>query len=434
MKTTIWSKLLLFIPIIIGVSFIVVMKGNKQPPAKSAEQETTYAVRTIQATQIDLTPLAIGYGVVKPAQTWKAVAQVSGRVVESHPKLHNGEIISKGSLLYRIDPVDYQLSLAQAQTELAELEVQEKNTRNSLTIEQRNINLAERELKRLKGLSQKGNVSQSDVDHAERNVLASQIPAQNLSNTLALFPVQKKLLLNKIEQAQRDLAETEVTAPFNLRVANLAIEQQQFISKGQTLFEGDSVDRVEVIVQVPMSALKNLFIDRSESTPSTEQLFKDMAQFAAFKPIIKLDMGSHIAQWQAEFVRFSDQVDPQTRTIGIVVAVDKPFAKVKPGIRPPLSKGMFVQVDILGKPQKGRLIIPRNAVHNGSVLLVDQQQRLQSRAIEILYNQKDITVVKSGIEPGEQIIVSDMPLAVDGLLLTAVADKQLQQQLEQQLN
>jgi len=429
MKNNIWSKLLIIIPIIIGISFIVVMKGNKQPPTKTAEQEKSYPVRTIIVPRLTITPVAIGYGAVQPAQIWKAVAQVSGRVVDMHPKLRNGEIIAKGSLLYRIDPIDYELNLAQAQAELAELDVQEKNTRQSIVIERRNVNLAERELKRLQGLLSKGSISQSDVDNAERTVLSSRTPLQNLSNTLALIPVQKKLLLSKIKQAERDLAETQVYAPFNLRIANMSIEQQQFISTGQNLFQGDSVERIEVVSQVALSSLKNLFIDHDEHIPSMTQLTQNMVKFASFKPVIKLDMGSHIAQWQAEFVRFTDAIDPQTRTIGVVVAVDKPFAKVKPGIRPPLSKGMFVEVKIQGKEQTERLIIPRNTIRDGHVMLVNEQNRLTSRKVDILYNQMDISVLKSGLQQGEQLIVSDVLPAVNGMLLTAIIDENLQQQL-----
>ena len=47
-------------------------------------------------------------------------------------------------------------------------------------------------------------------------------------------------------------------------------------------------------------------------------------------------------------MRFSDQVDPHTRTIGVVIGVDRPLEKAIPGQRPRCPKGMFVQVVING--------------------------------------------------------------------------------------
>jgi len=423
-----WRFLWGVLPIAIGVSVIVMMASNKKTPIKLENKEAQYAVRTITVPKVTLTPMAEGYGSVKPAQTWTAVAQVSGRIVEMHARLRNGEILPKGSLLYRIDPVDYELNLVQAQAEFSELEIQEKNTQSSLSLELRNLNLAEREFKRLKGLSKQGNVSISDVDNAERNMLASRTPVQNLRNTLALIPVQKKLLETKIKQAQRDLSETQIYAPFNLRVASLSIEKDQYVSKGQNLFEGDTVERVEVIAQVAMSSLRNLFVGHTAIRDMTK-LAENVAQFASFNPIVRLDMGNHIAQWQAEFVRFTDNIDAETRTIGVVVAIDKPFEKTKPGIRPPLSKGMFVQVILLGKAQAERLIIPRNSVRGGQIMLVDTDSRLKTKKVDILYNQMDISVVQNGLKEGQELVISDLLPAVDGMLLHTIKDEKLQQQL-----
>jgi len=67
-------------------------------------------------------------------------------------------------------------------------------------------------------------------------------------------------------------------------------------------------------------------------------------------------------------VRFDDEVDARTRTMGVVIAVDRPYDKVIPGYRPPLSKGMFVQVVLRGKPHRARLLVPRSAVRAGAVL------------------------------------------------------------------
>ena len=50
--------------------------------------------------------------------------------------------------------------------------------------------------------------------------------------------------------------------------------------------------------------------------------------------------------WDAEVKRISDTVDPETRSIGVIVSVPEPYGQAKPGLRPPLIKGMFAEVEL----------------------------------------------------------------------------------------
>ncbi len=422
-----WRKLLILPPVLFGVLVLVVMAGNRQPPAMAERGEPTKVVRTVEARQLELIPTAEGYGAVQPARVWNAVAQVAGRIVDIHPRLRDGEIISEGSLLLQIDPVDYQLNLAQAEAALAELEVEASNAKASLSIEERSLDIAQREFERITKLATKGTASQSDVDDAERALLASRNAVQNVKNALALIPTKRKVLQAKRTQAERDLENTRLLAPFNLRVTNMRIELDQYVAKGETLLAGDTVDRVEIIARFPMSSLRRLFIGREHRDITTEFMSGNLARFVALQPRVRLDMGTTIAEWSAEFVRFSDNVDPQTRTMGVVVAVDRPFEKIDPGTRPPLSKGMFVQVLLQGKPQPGRIVVPRSAVRDGIVYLADAENRLRRQPVELLFNQGELSVIASGIEAGERIVVSDLVPAVSGMQLETRPDEELAQ-------
>lgn len=428
-NTSNWQKAWILPPLIIGIAFFMFMKSGKQPPEKISEQEQARAVRIIQATEVDLSPMTEGYGVVQPARVWTAVAQVNGRIIESHARLRNGELVTQGDVLFKIDPVDYELNVATAKAQLAELEVQEKNAQASLAIEKRNQSIAERELIRLNKLAKKGTASQSQRDEAERATLQSKAAVQNLQNTLALIPSQRNVLQARLTQAERDLENTTVIAPFNLRISSLEIEKAQYVSKGQKLFQGDAVDQVEIVTQIPISSLRNLFIGRENTPVSLDSVSHNIGELTGFKAAIELDMGNHTATWQARFIRFTDTVDPQTRTIGLVVAVDHPLQQVKPGVRPPLSKGMFVKVVLTGHTQPGRIIIPRNAVRGGKVYVMNEQQRLEQREIDILFNQQQVSVVSKGINANENIIVTDLIPAVDGMLLSASRDDGLQEYL-----
>ncbi len=416
-------------PIVIGVLVLMFMNAGKKTPIQAENAEVPRVVRTISIPLVDLQPVAEGYGVVQPAKTWSAVAQVTGRVIEMHPRLRDGEMIAAGTPLFRIDPVDYELALAQLKAELAEIEVQQSNTTDLLAIEQRNLELAVREADRLKKLAEIGTTSGSDTDQAERTMLNSRTSVQHLQNSLALLPTQRKVLEAKLAQAERDLENTSIKAPFNLRIANLSVEKDQFVSTGQTLFQGDYVDRSEVVAQVAMSSLRHLFFGRGADAPNTEELGAGFAEYADLRPVIQMDMGGEVAEWDAEFVRFTDRIDSQTRTIGAVVALDKPFEKVIPGHRPPLSKGMFVKVLLHGRIQPQQIVIPRSAIRDGKALIVNSDQRLVIKDIELLYNQDSLSVIQSGVEPGQQLVVSDLIPAVEGMLLQPQPDQSVEKKL-----
>lgn len=424
-----WRALWVLPPVALGIAAIVFMASGKQPPTRIDRGEISHAVRIVEVQAVDLVPQAEGYGEVQPARIWAAVAQVAGRVIETHPRLDNGEIVAAGTPLFRIDPVDYELKVAQARAELAELTVREENTRASLAIDRRNLSLAQREQDRIGELSKKGTASKSDVDNAERTMLSARTAVQNTENTLSLLPTQQRLLEAKLAQAERDLANTMVSAPFNLRIADLAVEKDQYVGIGQTLFRGDSVDRVEVVAQVAMSALRNLFTGRNGPVPAIAEMDAKLPDFTGFRPLIRMDMGSQTAEWEAEFVRFSDQVDPHTRTIGVVIGVDGPLQKAIPGQRPPLSKGMFVQVVINGHTQPDRIVVPRNAIREGQVYIVGDDQRLQARPVDVLFSQGPLSVIAAGVQAGERLVVSDLVPAVPGMLLDAVPDEAMQAQM-----
>lgn len=425
-----WRKWLIIPPVVIGVLVLLLMAASRQPPVQAERGEPSRTVRVIETPLVELVPKAEGYGPVLPARIWSAVSQVAGRVTCIHPKLRDGEILPEGTELVRIDPIDYEIALAQTAAELAELDVQEKNARASLKIEKRNEELAQKELERIRKLLKQGTSSQSAADEKERAMLAYRAAVQNLQNSLALVPAQRSLLEAKAALAERDLERTVIHAPFDMRVANLKVEADQYVSVGQSLFEGDDVNRVEVQAQVAMSSLRRLFIGRPDFKLDVQLLSEEFSKIIDMDPVVRLDLGNHVAQWQAEFVRFSDTVDAETRTMGVVVAVDRPFDKVKPGYRPPLSKGMFVNVVLSGNYRAQRLVVPRSAVRAGVVYVADENNRLRRRPVKVLFSQGGVSVIAEGLKPGERVVVSDLVPAVEGMLLQVQLDEVLNQSLK----
>ena len=119
----------------------------------------------------------------------------------------------------------------------------------------------------------------------------------------------------------------------------------------------------------------------------------------------------------------ADTIDPETRTVGVIVAVDRPYGQAVPGVRPPLTKNMFVEVEITGRPKPDRLIVPRSALHNGRLYLVGDDDRLVIRPTTVAFVQAGFAVIAEGLADGERVVISDIVPAIEGMRLAPVADE-----------
>jgi multidrug efflux pump subunit AcrA (membrane-fusion protein) len=135
-------------------------------------------------------------------------------------------------------------------------------------------------------------------------------------------------------------------------------------------------------------------------------------------------------RWDGRFARMSDTLDPDTRTVGVIVEVDQPYADVQPGVRPPLVKGLFVEVDLRGPPRPERLVIPRHALHAGQVYLIGEDGRLEIRAVTLETLQPEYAAVADGVEAGERVVVSDLVPAITGMRLEGAPDNELLERLK----
>jgi len=135
------------------------------------------------------------------------------------------------------------------------------------------------------------------------------------------------------------------------------------------------------------------------------------------------------AVWDARVKRVSDTVDPDTRSIGLIVSVDKPYASVRPGIRPPLVKGMFTEVELCAPPVPDQVLLPRSAVQGGRIKTVSSDNRLVLTPAEVAYQVDDIVVLKSGVDAGTKVIVSDVSPVIEGMLLKPVEDADVTESL-----
>ena len=399
-------------------------------------------VRYIETPLVDVVPRALGYGRAQPERVWEAVAEVSGRVLETHPRLRKGAMLAEDELLVRIDPTDYELAVSQVQADilstraqLSEMAVKEANSRAALEIEEQALALREAELERNSRLVERGTVSASEFEQEQRNLLAQRQQVQTQKNTLNLLPAQRELLEAQLARheaqlasARLDLSRTEVRLPFRARISEVNIEQAQYAREGTTLLKADAIDKAEVEAQIPIARMRAMLnpgqgtIDLGKGDPSR------VAQQLGIEADVWLRDASGDVHWPGRFSRLSDTLDPDTRTVGVIVTVDEPYANIRPGIRPPLVKGLFVEVDLRAQARPNRLVIPRHALHQDRVYLVEGE-RLVIRPVEISAIQPEYIVISAGLAEGEKVVVSDLFPAIEGMRLEGEADTEVLERL-----
>ena len=66
-------------------------------------------------------------------------------------------------------------------------------------------------------------------------------------------------------------------------------------------------------------------------------------------------------------------------------------------------------------------MIPRRAIRNGSVFLVDDENRLASVEVDVTFTQDDYAVVESGLKGDETLVIANPSPAIIGMLVEPIA-------------
>ena len=431
-------------PVAIASAAVFWLHALRPEPRQRPPQERGRPVRVVEVTTVEAVPRALGYGVVESQQRWQGVAEVSGRIVELDSAVEVGRTIQAGTPLFRIDPGSFELQKSRSEStvravraQIGELAAREKSARANLRVEERGRDMALRDLERLRGLYDQGNVPLLDVEAAERELLNTEKAVQAIQNTLVELPASRRVLQAQLEEyeagvegAKLELAKTEIVAPFTMRLREVNAALHQAVSAGEVLVVGDGVDVVEIPAHLPIGTIGPLLARRSdrptEPTEPTEPneptdgtgaspTSVPSRGTAAIEAIVRLETQGVEATWTGRFRRFSG-VEPTTRTVGAVIEIDDPRRRSERR-GPPLLPGLHVEVELRGAPRAGCNLVPRAALHGARVYVVDDEERLRVREVEVDFVQDEFACLSEGILPGERVVATDLTPAVEGMLL-----------------
>jgi multidrug resistance efflux pump len=175
---------------------------------------------------------------VVPLREVTLAAEVAGRVRHKAPACNEGQFVKAGTLLFEIDPRDYELDVERLERELKqsglaieEIDAELAQNAEAVELARRQVELAKRESKRLEGLKAGKIVTESEHDRAMREELTA-------ANVVTTLEGQKRVLAKRrirleeaeslastlLAKANLDLGRTRIVAPAEQQLARAGLD------------------------------------------------------------------------------------------------------------------------------------------------------------------------------------------------------------------
>ncbi|MFL2771081.1 MAG: efflux RND transporter periplasmic adaptor subunit [Rhodospirillaceae bacterium] len=368
-----------------GVLGFIILQVLAPSPVQLQQQVTAQLVR-VQTVQLIQGPISVkGNGPVRPRADVILSAQVSGEIIATSPALVTGGSFKKGETLAHIDPRPFRSALNQAQADRQAL--------------QADLEFAEKQLQRDQKLTASGAKSERQRDETlnQRDRTKAQIAGLDALISARLI----------------DLERTAIIAPFDGRVLTDLVDEGSVVRPGVEIARVYATDIFEIIV--PFSDREAALIPGLWDTERRQTV----------RATATLPFRGRLYRWDGYVDRVEAGIDPDTRTIDVIVRVAEPTRPgylIDPdtqgiiGDPPPMLIGTYADIEIDGVSLSYALI-PRSGLKNGnSVWLVKNDKTLKVISVEVIQDQESMVAIRSsGLEAGAKIVVSSLDFATDGL-------------------
>ena len=217
-------------PIIVILATVLLLSAHSDTDASitAPERFIVKRVRTAEVTQAQLDRRVNFSGVLRAADRAALSFTLHGRLVSRTANI--GDRVTKGQVMAQIDKQPYIHALEGARSSLAEL-----TTRQAQSV---------RDLERVRRLVEE---KAAPVEELEK----VQSGSQSLDSAI-------EAANTRVAEAQRQLTETSLRAPFDGTITRVYIEPGEFASGGVPVLALSGKDNLELEVEVPESVLLHL--------------------------------------------------------------------------------------------------------------------------------------------------------------------------------
>lgn len=385
------KRVILPIAILVGafLVFMILVRNPERLEAVAPEQAlATVRVATVQPESVTLQ--VNSQGKVQASRRLSLSAAAAGPVDWISPSLVAGGYFAADEVILRLDSSDYQNALERSRTSLEQAETEAQHAASELA---RYTELAARRL-----------VSESQVQDLQRQ---ADVTAGRVRDARA-----------SVAQAELDLRRSEIRAPFASVVESTSIELGQHANRGQELAVLLSADDVEVRLPLALAQLGYLDIPLGHRG----ELPADVAP-----PVTLTGMyGGQMHNWQGKLVRTEAGIDATNNSVQAIVRVEQSATAGTNGeevTTVPLPVGLYVEAAISGKTIDGIFALPREVIRgNSQVLVVDAENKMYFRDVEIMRLESDRVLIQSGLRAGERICMSPIQAVVNGMTVQVIEE------------
>jgi RND family efflux transporter MFP subunit len=387
------TLLKIILPILIIAFGVIVAKQlvqMRRAPHKAEKPKLGTLVRVMEVKKTDVPVIISATGTVQSRRRVDITPQVSGKVIWIDPDFMAGGFFREGDRLFSLEKDDYELDLEKAGAELAQAEL-------DLT----KVN------------------SQADIARREWNTLHPDTPP----SPLVVFEPQVKSAQARVTSAkatirrgQLDLKRTTLFAPFNCRIRSENIDIGQYVRSGSSVAQIAGTSVAEAIIHLSPDELQWLTFPKTSTSSEGS------------KASITFSGTGKEKTWEGHVVRSLGEIDTKSRMVGIVVAVEDPYNLLKHDpFNLPLAEGLFISVNIKGKPLRDTVEIPRSAFRDDScVWIAAPDNTLLIRQVTASRKSRDAVLISTGLDNGERVITSGVNGAANGMKLRILSGEKAQ--------
>ncbi len=348
-------------------------KMKRKPP-----QKQMVVVETVSMKPGNYQSSVQVMGTVMPDRQIILKAKVSGEVISISPKFVLGRVMKKGEMLLKLDDSDYRIEVQKAQSAV-------DTALSYLAIEKGSQLIAKEELKLMNEVSQGRKITATDL--ALRKPQLVQVKAAIASARADL------------EKAHLNLSRTKVIVPFNALVLERHVNSGSLVTVHGILATLVDVDTYRVEAQVPPDRLAAVIIN--ETTGSEAIIHSQYSN----------------QTWQGKVVRTTGKMTEKSRLAGVIILVSDPLGLKRHGNKAKLLLDDHVDVKIMGEILKNVFSLPRSILRDGDTVWIYRSGVLEIKEVSLAWKENKKVYVKSGINPGDQVITSDLPAPVKGMAL-----------------
>lgn len=353
--------------VFISVSALIGCEQSQKPAIVSPEVEVA------EVLQQDVPIYSEWIGTLEGFINAQIRPRVTGYLLSQHYK--DGWFVTKGALLFLIDPRPFQAALDQANGQLAQAEAA--------------LGKTEIDVKRFTPLAKESVISQQELDNAVQ---------ANLGNKAAVAAAQAA-----VAAAQLNLSFTRISSPID-GIPGIAQGQiGDLVGQTSLLTTISTVDPIKVYFPVSEEAYLTYVREHPDRTNRVARL-KQLAL-----ELVLADGSLYPNKGNPSLA--DREVDVKTGTLRLQGLFPNPENVLRPG--------QFARIRAVTKTKRGALLVPQRAVTElqGSyqVAVVGKDNKVSIRPVKVGERVGTLWIVDEGLKPGERVIAEGIQRVRQGM-------------------